>query len=222
MQDIVIITGGSKGLGSCLVSEAIQRGFIVCNLSRHPSLFTHENYYYFEGDISDEEFVKKSIAEISKLGNIKYLFNNASSASFKAPTLYEKEDVTKCFKGLAGMILLSATVLKQKEEQNLKIINIMSSAALHGNKGEAVYCASKWGARGYTESLKATYKGTSVKVIGVYPGGMNTDFFKESRDYVSEEKQKTFMNPEEVARIICDNVFSNYNLTVADLIIERN
>ncbi len=120
------------------------------------------------------------------------------------------------------MILFSTQCLKVKNEADLKIINIMSSAALRGNKQEAVYCATKWGERGYTESLKVAYKGTSVKVIGVYPGGINTNFYKNSRDYVSEEKQSSFMNPSDVAKTILDNVLNETNLTVADIIIERN
>ena len=98
----------------------------------------------------------------------------------------------------------------------------MSSAALRGNKQEAVYCATKWGEKGYTESLKVAYKGTSVKIIGVYPGGINTDFYKNSRDYVSEEKQNSLMNPKDVADTILNNILSTANLTVADIIIERN
>ena len=132
---------------------------------------------------------------------------------------FEKHDLVKI---IFGMILLTANTLKATNEQNIKIVNIMSSAALRGNKQEAVYCATKWGERGYTESLKAAYKGTSVKVIGVYPGGINTNFYKDSRDYVSVEKQNSFMNPNEVAKVICDNTFSDLNLTVADIIIERN
>lgn len=50
----------------------------------------------------------------------------------------------------------------------------------------------------------------------------NADFYKNSRDYVTVEKQNTFMNPNEVAKIICDNIFSDLNLNVADIIIERN
>ena len=120
------------------------------------------------------------------------------------------------------MIIASTQVLKATEEKDVKIVNIMSSAALRGNKQESVYCATKWGERGYTESLKVAYKGTSVKVIGVYPGGMNTDFYKNSRDYVSEEKQSSFMNPAEVADVILQNVLNENNLTVADIVIERN
>lgn len=47
-------------------------------------------------------------------------------------------------------------------------------------------------------------------------------FYKNSRDYVTVEKQNTFMNPNEVAKIICDNIFNDLNLNVADIIIERN
>lgn len=225
---IIIITGGANGLGLELVKLSIEKGLFVCNIDRDfekmemLSITYKENYKGFIGDISDEEFIVNTIKEISNLGDIKILINNAGEPSFKIPTLYSKNDITKCFKGLEGMILLSTEVLKAKNEKDLKIVNIMSSAALRGNKQEAVYCATKWGEKGYTESLKVAYKGTSVKVIGVYPGGINTDFYKNSRDYVSEEKQKSFMNPKDVAKTILDNVLNETNLTVSDIIIERN
>lgn len=225
---IIIITGGASGLGLELVKQAIKKGLFVCNVDRDFKKMEtlnntyKENYKGFIGDISDEEFIVNTIKEISNLGDIKVLINNAGEPSFKMPTVYNKNDINKCFKGLEGMILLSTEVLKAKNEKDLKIVNIMSSAALRGNKQEAVYCATKWGEKGYTESLKALYKGTTVKIIGVYPGGINTEFYKNSRDYVSEEKQATFMRPEDVAKTIIDNVTNDTNLTVADIIIERN
>lgn len=222
MKDILIITGGSNGLGKAIVDYLQDKDIIICNLDKEKSARNNANYKEFIGDISDETFVESSIHEVAHLGNIKYLINNAGEPSFKLPSEYHKEDVDICFKGLQGMILCSANTLRVKKEQDLKIVNIMSSASLRGNKQESVYCAVKWGERGYTESLKVAYKGTSVKVIGVYPGGMNTDFYKNSRDYVSQDKQNTFMNPNEVAKIICDSLFSDLNLTVADIIIERN
>lgn len=228
MNRIIIITGGANGLGKELVKQAINRGFFVCNIDRDNNRMElmqqefKDNYQGFIGDISDEDFVKDTINNISSIGEIEVLINNAGEPSFKMPTHYTKEDINKCFKGLEGMIVCSTEVLKIKNEQNLKIVNIMSSAALRGNKQEAVYCATKWGEKGYTESLKVAYKGTSVKVIGVYPGGINTNFYKNSRDYVSLEKQNTFMDPKDVANTILSNVINDNNLTVADIIIERN
>ena len=119
------------------------------------------------------------------------------------------------------MIYFSANVLKHMEVTGGKIINIMSSAALRGNKQESVYCAVKWAERGYTESLKTAYSGTKVHIHGVYPGGINTNFYKNNRHYVSVEKQNTFMSPKEVAEVIYKNIFTDKKLVVEDLIINR-
>ena len=226
MNKIMIITGATSGLGKEILKEAISRGYFVCNLARNKEKMADleneykENYKGFVGDVTDAEFVKSSIKEISQLGDIYCLINCAEKACFKKATDYVAEDIDMSLMGLKGMILCSTEVLKVKEE-NLKIINIMSTAALKGNKNETVYCSAKWGQRGYTEALKAEYKGTSVKVIGVYPGGMNTGFWDESRDYVSEEKAKSFMNPNDVANVILDNI-AYENLKVSDITIERN
>lgn len=228
MNDVIIITGGASGLGFELVKQSLEKGLIVCNIDKNTEKMNEleeifkDNYKGFCGDISNEEFIIDTVNEIKNIGNIKVLINNAGEPSFKLPTEYTKNDMEKCFKGLQGMIITSTQVLKAKEEKDVKIVNIMSSAGLRGNKQESVYCATKWGERGYTESLKVAYKGTSVKIIGVYPGGINTNFYKDSRDYVSEEKQNTFMNPSEVANTILENIFNSNNLTVADIIIERN
>ncbi len=104
-----------------------------------------EKYKGFIGDISDNIFVKETISKISQIGEIKILINNAGEPSFKLHTKYEKEDIDKCFKGLEGMILFSTETLKIKQEKNLKIVNIMSSAALRGNKQEAVYIVQQSG-----------------------------------------------------------------------------
>lgn len=227
-KGIVIVSGGANGLGLSLVNKLINKNYFVCVLDKDELAVKRLEEKYLDsckayvGDISDENFVISSISEISKLGKIISLINNAGEPVFKMPKDYNKENIDMCLKGLQGMIMLTSNVLKVTNEENLKIVNIMSSAALRGNKEESVYCATKWGERGYTESLKVAYKGTSVKIIGVYPGGINTNFYKNSRDYVSLEKQDTFMNPDDVAKVIVDNVYNDINLTMSDLIIERN
>ena len=227
MNKIMIITGGTSGLGKELLKEAINRGFFVCNLARNKEKMDAleveymQNYKGFIGDVTDAEFVRSSINEIGKLGDIYCLINCAEKGCFKKATEYEKEDIDNSLMGLKGMILCTTEVLKTTNEKDVKIVNIMSTAALKGNKNETVYCSAKWGERGYTEALNTEYKGTSVKVIGVYPGGMNTNFWNNSRDYVSEEKANTFMNPIDVAKVILDNI-AHESLKVSDVTIERN
>ena len=226
---IAIVTGSALGLGYELTRQLIDRGWFVAgidfNAERQTELageFPRGSYHGFVGDVSDEDFVKASVAEIAKIGHIDLLINNAGQPSFKTPTAYEAADVDKCLKGLKGMILWTVETLKACGEQNVKIAQIMSTAATRGNANESVYCATKWGEKGYTKSLQAAYKGTSVKVVAVYPGGIDTAFYRDSRDYVSEAKQHTFMQPGPLAEVILFNLINEANLTVTDIEINRN
>ena len=228
-KKIAIVTGSALGLGYELARQLIDRGWFVAgidfNAQRQAELsqsFGKDEYRAFVGDVSDESFVKNSIAAIRQIGHIDLLINNAGQPSFKVPTAYEGADVDKCLKAPKRMILWSVETLKADDEHDLKIANVMSTAATRGNANESVYCATKWGEKGYTNSLKAAYKGSSVKIVGVYPGGIDTDFYRDSHDYVSEDKQHTFMSPAELAEMILFNLVNDANLTVSDILIERN
>ncbi|MFT8639147.1 SDR family NAD(P)-dependent oxidoreductase [Bifidobacterium sp.] len=225
---IVVVTGAAAGLGLEMVRELIARGFTVCGIDFNATAMASlasslgSAYHGFVGDVSDDHFTLSSVAAIEAIGHVSLLINNAGQPSFKSPTDYSSADVERCLTGLRGMIAWTTAILKATHERDVKIVNVMSSAALRGNPHESVYCAAKWGERGYTESLKAAYKGSSVKVMGFYPGGIDTDFYTDSRDYVDIEKQRSFMNPKDVAHMLLENALSTADLTVADLVIERN
>ncbi|MBT1166861.1 SDR family oxidoreductase [Bifidobacterium simiarum] len=225
---IAIVTGGASGLGLEFVRQLHDAGWLVANIDFNAEAMADldgrfgEGYLGFVGDVTDEAFTRETVGRIAVEGHIDLLINNAGQPSFKTPTAYEAADVDKCLKGLRGMILWSVETLKATGERAVKIANVMSTAATRGNANESVYCAAKWGEKGYTKSLQAAYKGTDVKIVGVYPGGIDTDFYRESRDYVSLEKQHSFMRPDELARVILFNLVNDANLTVSDIRIERN
>lgn len=228
-KKIAIVTGSALGLGYAMTRQLIEKDWFVAgidfNAQRQAELseeFPGDSYQAFVGDISDEAFAVDSAARIAQLGHIDLLVNNAGQPSFKVPTAYRAEDVDTCLKGLKGMILWSVETLKATGEKDVKIANIMSTAATRGNANESVYCATKWGEKGYTKSLQAAYKGTSVKIVAVYPGGIDTPFYRDSRDYVSEEKQHTFMRADQLAEVIVYNLTCEANLTVSDIEINRN
>lgn len=96
MKDIMIVTGGANGLGLELVRQVLQQDFYVCNIDYDKEKLQElnsefkENYKAFYGDVSDEDFITRTINEISQIGNIKILINNAGEPSFKMPTDYTK------------------------------------------------------------------------------------------------------------------------------------
>lgn len=152
---------------------------------------------------------------------MKFLINNAAVGCFGAPEENDYQKIQKVLDGsLVGLMLNTAYALPLIKAKGGKIVNILSTAALKGNVNESLYCAAKWGARGYTESLKATFKNLNIKVIAVCPGGMDTDFWNENRDYVPTEKSSKWMKAKDVAKVIFENI-TNDNLCVSEIVIER-
>lgn len=224
-KKVAIITGAANGLGYELAKPFVRDGYLVVGVDLDKTNLEAkvkelgDSFIPFCGNIADDAFVHYCVESASKLGDINILINNGGSPSFKEPNKYEPKDVRRCMEGLFGMIYFSTEVLKIMEEG--KIINIMSSAALRGNAKESVYCATKWGERGYTESLKAAYPSGKIRICGVYPGGIDTNFYKDSRDYVNLEKQHSFMPAKSVAETIYHNLIETTDLYVDDLVLNR-
>jgi short-subunit dehydrogenase len=121
---------------------------------------------------------------------------------------------------LTGTILFCDASVAPLKDTKGSIVNIISTAAFTPRVNETVYCGAKWGARGYTEALRLELKPFGVRVLGVYPGGMDTDFWKCT--HLAPPDASKFMSAHTVADMIISNIThphpSGY---VSDLIINR-
>jgi short-subunit dehydrogenase len=232
MRKISLISGGSGGLGLAIAELLVKSGKSVLILGRNSEKLTRaakklsrltsdSHVSTLVCNIGDESDVKQT-GKFLKDHKIvtEYLFNNAGrglSAEFGETSAGLIDAVFEA--NLRGMILLTTEILRiTPENEELTIVNIMSTSALIGREKETIYCAAKWGARGYTEALRKELAGRKRNVIAVYPGGMKTDFYKASgqtRD-ISE-----FMRPDDVAEKIVNAVLGNNKLLVSDLTISR-
>lgn len=231
MKRIAIVTGGGSGLGYCLSEELLKHGIEVCIVGRQEGnlrksqMELGQNYgekiHYMAGDISDENFVKNLFHDMeSKDYYVQYLFNNAGTGQFGPAEENNRKKIDIAFDAsLIGLILMSSNAIKSMKNEGGIIVNVMSTAALKGNPNESVYCAAKWGARGFTEAIKAATKGTKTKVLGVYPGGMNTAFWSPECGMMPDVTK--FMDPKEVAEEIVHAVLERDSMYVSDLTIDR-
>ena len=222
-----IVTGGSSGLGFAMAKNLLLENINVVILGRNKmkldyakSLLEQEDskasVQSYQVDVSNESEVESFYNSITSAD---YLFNVAGVGVFGDVKEVKKIDIeTVLNANLIGLILMTTHFLKSYESVGGKIVNIMSTAAQVGKKNEAIYCASKWGARGYTEALKATYKGSNIKIHAIYPGGMDTAFWAND---VIPRNVSSFMKPDDVARQIVQSVCLSKGLYVSDLIIER-
>ena len=175
---------------------------IVCNIGREEDVRNVGKY-----------LVKNNMS-------VEYLFNNAGMGLFASAETSTSAMIDTVFEAnLKGMILLTSEILRiTPKEEELTIVNIMSTSALIGRAQETIYCAAKFGARGYTEALRSELKGTRRNIIAVYPGGMKTDFWKipgQNKDLSS------FMDPADVAAKIVNAVIVSDKMLVTDITINR-
>ena len=60
-----------------------------------------------------------------------------------------------------------------------------------------------------------------MQIYGGYPGGSNTEFWRDNHNYVKVGVEDTFASPEEVAKIIVDNLYNKETLILKDLVFEQ-
>jgi short-subunit dehydrogenase len=232
MKKVSVISGGTSGLGLSIARLLLESGKNIIALGRTEEKLkmatkvfseanTHNTGEVFRCDISNENDVKSLSVFLRKSGySVDYLFNNAGIGLFNPAEKATSEMIDRVFApNLKGMILLTSEILEITPlEEELTIVNIMSTSALFGRAEETIYCAAKWGARGYTEALRTELKGKKRNIIAVYPGGMKTDFWKapgQNRDISS------FMDPDEVAEKIVNAVIVTDKMFVTDITINR-
>lgn len=232
MKAMSIVTGGSSGLGLALAEGLVAQGFNVAIIGRNDEKLTRASNFLmsrsdnatvigFVGDVTDESFVQNTFSSIIAGGwEIKELFNCAGVGRFGRPEDNTKEIINIALgASVVGTILMSTQALKVMKISGGTIVNIMSTAALKGSPNETVYCASKWGQKGYTEALRAYLKSSNIKVVGVYPGGMNTPFW--SLECGESPDTSKFMNPSEVAEEILYAVRTRESMYVSDIVINK-
>jgi short-subunit dehydrogenase len=232
MKKISVISGGTSGLGLEIASFLIKSGKNVLILGKNSNKLADASARLkktSKNSLTESMICNVGIEEdIKKVGiflaansfEVEYLFNNAGMGLFTKAHNSTSALIDTVFEAnLKGMILLTSEILRlTPEEQELTIVNIMSTSALFGRAEETIYCAAKWGARGYTEALRTELKGAKRNIIAVYPGGMKTDFWNipgQNRDI------STFMDPAEVAEKIVNAVIVTDKMFVTDITINR-
>ena len=210
MTDVAIVTGASSGLGLEIARLLAERGWQVVGVARRA--FHEDGIVSVAGDASKRETASKAVDAAKTLGRIALLVNCAGAGVFGPAGSYDDAAIARVLEAnLVATIVFSEALFPRFRSDGGAIVNVLSSAALIGKANESVYCAAKWGARGYTEALRAEAKGTKARIVSVAPGGMDTAFWKDRRS--------DFMDPKEIAAIVVDAIERPVN--VSEIVITR-
>ncbi len=182
----ILVTGCSSGLGEALFNETCKHDHLKS--FAHYRKMTHDPYALY-GDINDFNFVDK-LDEYIRTREIDCFINNAG--------VYEGNVLETNLVSQVKMLQVVYDYFKEKNKG--KIININSLAGINPTVGESLYCASKFGLKGFSQSLQLEAVNTGVEITDVYLGGVQTRMTKDRLSYNS------LMKPDDVAMQIIDLV----------------
>ena len=226
-EHVAIVTGAASGLGLELALDLLPLDRIIVGVSRRPP--TDERWkqaasagkaHHLSGDVSNPATTRDAFDLARRLGRLDLLVNCAGQGVFGSAGSFTRADVDAVLAAnLIGTILFSEQAFALFKSQGGTIVNVLSTAAQVPRANESLYCAAKWGAKGYTESLRLEAKGTPVRIVAVYPGGMRTRFWQDATGHKTDPS--TFMSPADVARILVGVLFENVSACVSDIVINR-
>ncbi|WP_312472528.1 SDR family oxidoreductase [Neobacillus sp.] len=216
-MNTIIVTGAGSGLGKELAVLFSKKGFHILLTGRTIEKLTAAKQEIEASggkadilplDIRNNEEVLKKINEISSTYEISGLINNAGLGYFGPFVEMDEQQISEMLDtNILGTILMTKAVLPLLPKNGEgRIMNIISTAGLRGKVNEAVYVASKFAVRGFTESLQKEYENSSIKFNAVYMGGMNTPFWDESNHIKDKSRLRS---AKEIAEIIMKQLDSD-------------
>ena len=176
MNKVVVITGGSSGIGKELASLYRNSGDKVYNLSKS---IEKETDFDFAVDVCNEESVKNCIDKIAQQNSsIDIVINCAGYGLAGALELTPLIDAKKQFDtNFFGTFLVNKYSIPYMKTGST-ILNLSSACALFPLPYRGLYSASKSAVNLYSESLAMELKSSNIKVVAICPGDTKTNFVK--------------------------------------------
>jgi short-subunit dehydrogenase len=209
----VLVTGASGGIGRALVAELLNEGAQVLLSGRDHAVLSkvvehhpeRERSAVFAADIANASDRARLCDYASRWrGGIDILINNAGINDFAfLPALSgESLDVAVATNLIAPIDLCRRLSPRLELSDEAHIVNIGSVFGSIGFAGNSVYCATKFGLRGFSEALRRELADTNIRVHYFAPRATRTAFNSDAVNDLNASLGNASDNPAEVARHI--------------------
>ena len=228
---IVLVTGGTGGIGSAIVKGFLKEGAKVAFSSTSqekidkliPTLDAAEGQVAgFVADMTKEEEIKKLVDDVkAKFGTINIVVPNAGYEGKAHPVqdmtleLFEKTYMMNVF---AAMLVMKYTAPILIENKSGAVVVIASAAAYEPTAGNSAYVSSKYAVVGLTKCIALELGPCGINVTYICPGPVDTpmmlriekDFFGDSMTHEQAMEMlagqyamdKRYAKPEEIANAV--------------------
>ena len=218
---VIVITGGTKGLGRAFAEGFIAEGsrVIICSTNKEEvqAVASEIGVLGVCADVTIENDMTRLADEaIGNYGEIDVWVNNAGVWIPHMNTEdFDMNKVRRMFDiNILGTIHGSRVALRtMKEKKQGVLLNVISDSALVGRPMSSAYSASKWAVNGFTKSIRE--ENPDVTVLAIFPGAFQSSIFGD----VEPAKFSDFM----LADYVVNKTITNLKLEnpEEDLIIQK-
>lgn len=225
---VVMITGGSRGVGRATGLRLAGQGASVALIARDGARLRHTvgeierlggSALGLVGDVADPDAMERCVEQIERtLGGLDVLVNNAAIGRYGPVADFSVDDWRQLIDtNLTGVFLTTRAALRAiRRRGGGHVIAISSGAGRRGYPNMSAYCASKFGLQGFMESLAAELAGEPIKCTTLMPGSILTDFGVRTREDRLRSGDR-FLEPEDVAEAVEWVLLQPQNVWTQDL-----
>jgi NAD(P)-dependent dehydrogenase (short-subunit alcohol dehydrogenase family) len=225
---VVMITGGSRGVGRAIGLRLAGQGASVALMARDGARLRDTvgeierfggSALGLVGDVADPDAMERCVEQIErKLGGLDVLVNNAAIGRYGPVADFSVDDWRRLIDtNLTGVFLTTRAALPAiRRRGGGHVIAISSGAGRRGYPNMSAYCASKFGLQGFMESLAAELEGEPIKCTTLMPGSILTDFGVRTREDRLRSGDR-FLEPEAVAEAVEWVLLQPQNVWTQDL-----
>lgn len=223
---IALVTGASRGIGFAIANTFLCEGASVVITGRDrgrldtavEALSIHGDVQGILCDVRQEASVENLFIELKRsYSRLDVLINNAGIAgrACKIEQISSAEWRDAIDTNLTGTFLVTRSALPLLTN-GATIVNNISMAAKVVFPGMAAYGASKFGALGFTESLREELRPRGIRVLALMPGAVDTDIWQQ---FWPDAPRSRMMTPDSIAHAVLTAVLMPENTTIQDLVI---
>jgi 3-hydroxybutyrate dehydrogenase len=217
-EQVVVVTGGSRGIGAGIVRAFVAAGARVAFNGRSresgeslvKELGEPDRVWFRQGSATEREDVVALIdGAFERFGRLDVLVNNVggSSATKLVVDMTEQEWDDDLRLNLTSTFLATqAALARMLPAGSGSIINISSVEGKQGSAAMSAYCTAKHGINGFTKSVAAEVGRQGVTVNAICPGLILTDQVMEGGPVLAESLGMTFDE-------MVENVFKSQTMT---------
>jgi len=217
-----LVNGASSGIGAALVKLLCEQGhkvsvcgqnkdkLLAVTASLPSNLIVHSDNFC----VSDHEKISVFCHSANNKLAVDVLVNCVGINQSRSPALgISKESLDwhmqiNCYAPIAFINQLAPSM---KASDHGLILNVLSTVCLYANPNIAAYTASKSAFDSFSKVLRKELRADNIKVLSIYPGGVNTDF--------READRPNYLSAIDVAESMMNMIFTSDKVNIHELVI---